>query len=114
MRDRALLTGDDALLDRADAMEAEIHDRFARMEANVRGGQQEDSLSGGCGDDFVSGDKGDDTMTGGAGAELFHSFGDAGIDRVLDFNLAEGDRVITHPNDRIAESVKVVERSALQ
>jgi Ca2+-binding RTX toxin-like protein len=50
-------------------------------------------IAGGAGDDFVSGDKGNDTVTGGAGADLFHTFGDAGIDRVTDFNAAEGDRV---------------------
>lgn len=59
----------------------------------VRGGQDNDSLSGGAGDDFLSGDRGDDTVSGGAGADTFNTFGDAGIDRVLDFNRAEGDRV---------------------
>jgi serralysin len=63
----------------------------------VRGGQQNDSLTGGFGDDFVSGDRGDDTMTAGAGADIFHSSMDAGIDRVLDFSLAEGDRVQLDP-----------------
>jgi len=63
----------------------------------VRGGQDNDSLSGGSGDDYVSGDKGDDTVAGGAGADIFHTFGDAGIDRVLDFNLAQGDRVQVDP-----------------
>jgi len=50
-------------------------------------------IGGGDGDDWLSGDRGDDTLTGGAGADTFRSFGDAGIDRVTDFNLAEGDRV---------------------
>ena len=59
----------------------------------VRGGQGNDSLTGGAGNDFVSGDRGDDTMTGGAGADSFHSSSDAGLDRVLDFSVAEGDRV---------------------
>ncbi|RAK65487.1 calcium-binding protein [Phenylobacterium kunshanense] len=63
----------------------------------VRGGQDNDSLSGGAGDDYVSGDKGDDTVAGGAGADLFHTFGDAGIDRVIDFSLADGDRVQLDP-----------------
>jgi len=63
----------------------------------VRGGQGDDSVSGGLGDDFVSGDRGNDTITGGAGADLFHDSQDAGIDRVLDFNLAEGDRVFLDP-----------------
>lgn len=63
----------------------------------VRGGQENDVVRGGAGDDYVSGDKGDDTMSGGSGADQFHSFGDAGLDRVLDFNLAEGDRVRLDP-----------------
>ncbi len=63
----------------------------------VRGGQGNDVVNGGNGNDFVSGDKGDDTMSGGAGADVFHTFGDAGIDRVIDFNLAQGDRVQLDP-----------------
>ena len=63
----------------------------------VRGGQGSDSVSGGGGNDFVSGDLGDDTLMGGAGADSFHSFTGSGIDRVLDFNLAEGDRVQLDP-----------------
>lgn len=59
----------------------------------VRGGQGSDLIVGGGGDDYLSGDRGDDTLTGGAGADLFHSFGEAGVDRVLDFNGAEGDRL---------------------
>jgi Ca2+-binding RTX toxin-like protein len=63
----------------------------------VRGGQGDDLVIGGAGADYVSGDRGNDTVVGGAGADLFHTFGDAGIDRVLDFNLAEGDRVMLDP-----------------
>ena len=63
----------------------------------VRGGQGDDSVVGGAGDDFVSGDRGNDTISGGAGADLFHGSQDAGIDRVLDFSLAEGDRVQLDP-----------------
>ena len=63
----------------------------------VRGGQGNDSVSGGAGADFVSGDLGDDTMMGGTGADSFHSFTGSGIDRVLDFSLAEGDRVQLDP-----------------
>jgi Ca2+-binding RTX toxin-like protein len=59
----------------------------------VRGGRGDDSLSGGAGADFLSGDRGDDTVSGGAGADIFHGSQDAGIDRVIDFDLAEGDRV---------------------
>lgn len=63
----------------------------------VRGGQDADVLAGGDGADWLSGDRGDDTITGGAGADIFHTFGDAGIDRVLDFVLAQGDRVMLDP-----------------
>ncbi len=63
----------------------------------IRGGQDDDVCLGGAGNDFVSGDKGSDTMTGGAGADVFHTFGDAGLDRVTDFNLAQGDRVQLDP-----------------
>jgi Ca2+-binding RTX toxin-like protein len=66
----------------------------------VRGGQDNDVLYGGAGNDFVSGDRGDDTVTGGSGADLFHTFGEAGIDRVLDFHVAEGDRVMLDPGTR--------------
>jgi len=63
----------------------------------VRGGQDNDVINGGAGDDYVSGDKGDDTVTGGLGADSFHTFGDAGTDRVLDFSLTQGDRVQLDP-----------------
>jgi serralysin len=60
----------------------------------VRGGQENDVLLGQGGNDWMSGDRGDDTITGGTGADIFHSFGDAGLDQVTDFNRAEGDRVL--------------------
>jgi Ca2+-binding RTX toxin-like protein len=60
----------------------------------IRGGQGSDSIDGGSGDDWISGDRGSDTITGGTGADTFHSFADAGLDRILDFNAAEGDRVL--------------------
>jgi Ca2+-binding RTX toxin-like protein len=63
----------------------------------VRGGQGDDSVSGGAGNDYVSGDRGSDTVSGGAGADLFHTFSGAGLDKVLDFHLAEGDRVMLDP-----------------
>lgn len=59
----------------------------------VRGGQNNDSISGGDGNDYMAGDRGDDTVSGGPGADVFHSFGDAGLDIVIDFNRAEGDMV---------------------
>jgi len=63
----------------------------------IRGGQDNDILRGYSGADYLSGDKGSDTVTGGPGADIFHTFGDAGVDRVTDFNFAEGDRVMLDP-----------------
>ena len=63
----------------------------------IRGGQGDDSITAGAGADFVSGDRGNDTVAGGTGADIFHTFSGAGIDRVTDFNLAEGDRVMVDP-----------------
>jgi serralysin len=63
----------------------------------LRGGQGDDSIVGGSGNDFISGDRGNDTESGGGGADIFHSSQDAGIDKVLDFNLAQGDRVMLDP-----------------
>ena len=60
----------------------------------VRGGQGDDSLAGGTGTDWLSGDRGADTLSGGTGGDLFHSSSGAGIDRVLDFRLSDGDRVL--------------------
>jgi Ca2+-binding RTX toxin-like protein len=63
----------------------------------VRGGQGDDSISGGAGDDYISGDRGNDTESGGPGADIFHSSSGAGVDLVLDFKQAEGDRVMLDP-----------------
>jgi Ca2+-binding RTX toxin-like protein len=70
----------------------------------IRGGQDNDVLRGGDGADFVSGDKGTDTVSGGAGADIFHTFNDAGVDRVLDFSVAEGDRVQLDPGTQYTVS----------
>jgi hypothetical protein len=59
----------------------------------LRGGKGADDIRAGSGDDWISGDRGDDTLTGGKGADTFHMGADAGLDLVLDFNAAEGDRV---------------------
>ena len=60
----------------------------------LRGGQDNDIMYGEAGDDWLSGDRGDDTIWGGSGADSFHSWGAADLDRVMDFNRAEGDRVL--------------------
>jgi Ca2+-binding RTX toxin-like protein len=59
----------------------------------VRGGQGDDVLNGGAGADWLAGDRGSDTISGGQGADTFHTWAEAGMDRVLDFNASEGDRV---------------------
>ena len=60
----------------------------------LRGGQDNDILYGDAGDDWLSGDRGDDTVWGGGGADSFHIWGASDLDRVMDFNRAEGDRVL--------------------
>ncbi|WP_374471335.1 calcium-binding protein [Phenylobacterium sp.] len=63
----------------------------------VRGGQGNDTIAGGIGLDWLSGDRGDDTISGGVHADIFHGSQDAGLDRITDFNAAEGDRVQLDP-----------------
>jgi Ca2+-binding RTX toxin-like protein len=63
----------------------------------LRGGQGDDIITGGSGGDWLSGDLGADTISGGAGADVFHTFAGAGVDRIVDFNSAEGDRVLVDP-----------------
>ncbi|HEY8572723.1 FG-GAP-like repeat-containing protein [Phenylobacterium sp.] len=59
----------------------------------VRGGQGDDLVDGGAGDDWLWGDRGSDTVTGGSGADTFFFHGEAGIDRITDFNFGDGDRI---------------------
>jgi beta-glucanase (GH16 family) len=65
----------------------------------VVGGQGNDVLFGGAGNDYLTGDRGADTLTGGSGADVFHTFSQAGMDRVLDFSASEGDRVKVEPGE---------------
>ena len=51
----------------------------------VRGGQGNDSIVAGGGSEWLSGDRGDDVERAGVGADTFHTFDQAGIDRVLGF-----------------------------
>lgn len=60
----------------------------------VRGGQGDDVVYGDAGNDWLSGDRGNDTLTGGAGADIFYAMRETGLDRVLDFRVGEGDRVM--------------------
>jgi len=70
----------------------------------VRGGQGDDVVRGDDGNDIIAGDRGMDTITGGLGADIFLTFGDAGIDRVQDFNAGEGDRVQLDPGTQFTLS----------
>lgn len=70
----------------------------------VRGGQGNDVVYGEGGSDYVSGDRGNDTVYGGAGADWFHGSQDQGIDQIMDFSLAEGDRMLLDPGTTYAVS----------
>jgi Ca2+-binding RTX toxin-like protein len=76
----------------------------------LEGGAGDDALAGGAGEDTLLGGEGDDTLAGGAGADLLtggpgadrfvlHLAGEAigstlaAMDRITDFNPAEGDRL---------------------
>ena len=56
-----------------------------------------DQLVGTSGGDAISGLGGNDSIAGGTGADLFHGSQDAGIDRVIDFRVSDGDRVFLDP-----------------
>lgn len=71
----------------------------------VRGGQGDDVVRGGAGDDWLWGDRGDDTVAGGMGADDFHLQPGCALDRVTDFSLAEGDRVLV--DGQIAYAVSI-------
>jgi serralysin len=43
------------------------------------------------------GDRGNDTESAGAGADICHSSQGAGVDKVLDFNLSQGDQLRLDP-----------------
>ena len=64
----------------------------------VRGGQGDDSVMGGAGDDWIWGDRGNDTLSGGAGADIFYGFSGGGVDRIVDFSYAQGDRLVLEGN----------------
>jgi serralysin len=63
----------------------------------LRGGQGDDSIVAGSGAQWISGDRGNDTVQAGSGPDTFHTFAQAGIDKVLAFNEALGDHVQVDP-----------------
>jgi hypothetical protein len=64
----------------------------------LRGGRGADRIDGGPGDDWVAGGREADILVGGPGADVFNSFADAGTDVILDFSVADGDRVELDPD----------------
>ena len=63
----------------------------------IRAGAGDDTVDGGAGADWISGDRGDDILRGGPGPDTFVTRDGVGTDRVLDFSVAEGDRVLVEP-----------------
>ncbi|MDP1643448.1 MAG: hypothetical protein Q8L59_14830 [Phenylobacterium sp.] len=59
----------------------------------LNGNMGDDSIAGGAGDDTLFGEGGSDTLSGGAGADVFGAFLGQGLDQIVDFNPAEGDRI---------------------
>ncbi|WP_300657135.1 calcium-binding protein, partial [Pseudomonas sp.] len=61
---------------------------------SLNGGAGNDTLDGGTGNDILIGGAGDDILLGGTGADSFvWQAGDTGKDKILDFNIGEGDRI---------------------
>eukprot|EP01034_Spumella_vulgaris_P006539 gene6539-biopygen5752 len=76
--------------------------------ANIlRGYDGVDTLDGGDGDDTIVGGRGSDRLRGGAGRDSFSvtadNFGQPTVelDQVLDFSIAEGDRIVLNTIDAI-------------
>lgn len=61
---------------------------------SLNGGSGNDYLSGGSGRDTLIGGSGSDTLVGGSDGDLFQlSLNDLFVDRIVDFNFQEGDRI---------------------
>ena len=61
---------------------------------NLFGDSGNDYLNGGSGADTLIGGSGADTLVGGSNGDLFQlSFTDLFVDRIVDFNFREGDRI---------------------
>ncbi|MDB5446339.1 MAG: hypothetical protein JWQ97_1656 [Phenylobacterium sp.] len=95
-RDNDVLQGQDGADDLNGNLGDDTVDGAAGADT-VRGGQGNDVLFGGDGADWLSGDRGDDTLSGGAGADTFHASLGSGLDKVLDFNAQDGDRIQLDP-----------------
>lgn len=72
------------------------NDRLTGAAGNdfLLGGQGHDLLFGNGGNDRLSGEAGNDALAGGAGADGFVFARGAGADRIADFTLSQGDRLL--------------------
>lgn len=61
---------------------------------SLHGSATSDTINGAKGNDFIWGHGGDDTLIGGAGADVFVFSSGGGHDVIVDFNPAEGDKII--------------------
>jgi Ca2+-binding RTX toxin-like protein len=59
---------------------------------NITGSAYDDTLRGDAGANTLDGGGGSDELTGGGGADVF-KLGQDGIDTIVDFNAAEGDKI---------------------
>ena len=73
---------------------------FANASTTMLGGSGNDVIVGGSQADILSGGLGNDSLTGGGGADRFllNSRSD-GVDRIIGFNAAEGDRMVLNGSD---------------
>ena len=91
--DHDILTGNEG----ADSLQGNAGNdllRAGKGNDTLYGGRGEDQLYGDLGDDVLSGDRGDDVLFGGAGADRFLFGPGSGLDVVMDFSAAEGDRIV--------------------
>ena len=67
----------------------------------IVGGRDDDVLSGLGGGDRLEGGAGHDTVTGGAGADIFLFDAPTGTsaDRIMDFQIVQGDKLAVHGSD---------------
>ncbi|WP_291298334.1 Ig-like domain-containing protein [Elioraea sp.] len=64
-----------------------------RTRLEAFGGAGDDVITGALGNDLIVGGNDNDTLRGGAGADRFRFDNNDGADEILDFSVAQGDRV---------------------
>lgn len=81
---------------------------------SLYGSSGDDKLNGGAGDDCLTGGKGDDSLTGGTGADHFLFVNRDGEDRILDFNVSQGDVIHITKDMGIKDFADVIKHSHIQ